>query len=101
MGITLSHLLSHGRVWLTDLDEAQDIVSQNLRLAKLPQTKTSPVRANFRELNWEEPLRQGDASISNSPGSIDASEEGEFDIDNVDLVIAADCTYNADSRSVS
>ncbi|KAF1971509.1 hypothetical protein BU23DRAFT_556027 [Bimuria novae-zelandiae CBS 107.79] len=77
VGISLSHLLPHSRISLTDLPEAHDIVALNTSLAS--KTRTNDATLSFVELDWD------------SPGPLPPPSN------NVDLVIAADCTYNADS----
>jgi folylpolyglutamate synthase/dihydropteroate synthase len=60
-------------VILTDLAEAQEIATQNISQAKLAERSS----LTFQELNWEGKLPKG--------------------LNDLDLVVAADCTYNADS----
>jgi hypothetical protein len=75
VGITIARLMQEADVVLTDLAEAKEIVEQNLKQAR-------PTNATFKELDWEADI----------PGDVRGS------MSQVDLVIAADCTYNPDSR---
>lgn len=59
---------------LTDLPEAQDIVERNIKA--MPVIEKSTIE--FRTLDWDEELPD--------------------DIGYFDVVLAADCTYNPDSR---
>lgn len=77
MGITIAQLVPGAQVLLTDLPEAREIISRNIGLA----TCARDAVLEFQELDWEMPL----------PQTLNAE-------DGVDLVVAADCTYNADSR---
>ncbi|KAK3197165.1 hypothetical protein GRF29_1536g832726 [Pseudopithomyces chartarum] len=92
VGITLSHLLPQGKVWLTDLSEASEIVELNLHLSK--ENHKNKASIGFTELDWEEPLSQKEWPSLDEPDQV--VREGNY-TDHVDLVIAADCTYNADS----
>lgn len=78
VGITIAQLLPGAEICLTDLPEAQAIVKRNIRLAK-PAEGSS---LEFQTLDWNAELPLN-LRLPSSP---------------VDLVIAADCTYNSDSR---
>lgn len=78
VGIALAHLIHDANVLLTDLPEAQEIVEHNINQTKLAKGST----LSFRTLDWDDDLPQ-DLQSSSSP---------------LDLVVAADCTYNSDSR---
>jgi methylase of polypeptide subunit release factors len=67
--------MQEAEVVLTDLAEAKEIAEQNLNPAR--QTNVA-----FKELDWE----------------ADIPEDVRGSMSQVDLVIAADCTYNPDSR---
>lgn len=77
VGIALAQLIPEAEVYLTDLPEAREIVTLNLQLAGQTVNHDS---ITFHELDWEERI-----------------PESTF-TQGIDLVIAADCTYNADSR---
>ncbi|KAF2134340.1 S-adenosyl-L-methionine-dependent methyltransferase [Dothidotthia symphoricarpi CBS 119687] len=74
VGISLAQLLPNAHILLTDLPEATDIVSRNIRAAK-PANGSS---LTFATLDWDADL----------PRYLPPS---------IDLVLAADCTYNPDS----
>jgi methylase of polypeptide subunit release factors len=78
VGITIAQLIAGADVRLTDLEEAQEIVERNISIAR--PAKGSSLR--FQTLDWDAELPLNLKS-SSSP---------------LDLVIAADCTYNPDSR---
>ena len=63
---------------LTDLSEAQEIVERNIR--QVGTKKVSSLK--FQELDWDADLPDNLQSPCSS----------------LDLVLAADCTYNPDSR---
>ncbi|KAE8349520.1 putative methyltransferase-domain-containing protein [Aspergillus coremiiformis] len=75
VGIALAEMLSQCSVLLTDLPEAEEIVTQNIAVAK----PTHSSNLEYRVLDWDEPLT--DDLCNNS----------------VDLILVSDCTYNADS----
>lgn len=77
VGIAIAQVISNSQVLLTDLAEAREIVDRNLRQAKLAKGSTIA----FQELDW----------VDDSSASLQSS---------YDLVLAADCTYNPDSRYV-
>jgi hypothetical protein len=80
VGITLAQTIPDANVILTDLPEAEEIVQRNINAASsLPGGSL-----RFQELDWDAELPQ---TIQSSPHPLD-------------LVIAADCTYNSDSRYV-
>jgi predicted RNA methylase len=78
VGITIAQTIESANVILTDLPEAQEIVQCNVSQARLAKGSI----LEFQELNW-------DAEI---PSNLRTSSS------RLDLVIAADCTYNPDSR---
>jgi hypothetical protein len=78
VGITIAQLLPGAEVRLTDLPEAQEIVKRNIHRAQ-PAEGSS---LEFQTLDWDAELPL-DLQRPTSP---------------MDLVIAADCTYNSDSR---
>jgi hypothetical protein len=78
VGITIAQLLTRAEVLLTDLQEAQEIVERNIDLAH--PAKGSSLK--FQKLDWNAELPPN-LQLPSSP---------------LDLVIAADCTYNSDSR---
>jgi methylase of polypeptide subunit release factors len=78
VGITIAQLVEGARVLLTDLPEAQEIVKRNIGQASAAKKST----LDFQELNWDDELPR-------NLQPLDAR---------LDLVIAADCTYNSDSR---
>ncbi|XPS79119.1 hypothetical protein M3J09_011106 [Ascochyta lentis] len=79
VGLTLASLVPKTAVVLTDLPEAQEIVSTNLSLCASSLAPGSSV--TFAELDWDAQL----------PTWLTQSEK------TLDLVVAADCTYNSDS----
>jgi methylase of polypeptide subunit release factors len=76
VGITIAQIIEDADVYLTDLPEAQEIVQRNINLARPAKGST----VAFQELNWDVEI----------PSNIATSR--------LDLVVAADCTYNSDSR---
>jgi predicted nicotinamide N-methyase len=77
VGITIASIVEGAQVLLTDLSEAQEIVERNILRAHAAKGSTLA----FQELDWDAEL----------PSDLSS---------HLDLVIAADCTYNSDSRSV-
>jgi hypothetical protein len=80
VGMTLASVLPNCNVKLSDLPEAREIVEKNITgpvLGPLPGSSLS-----FLELDWDNELP---APFSHAGAK-------------VDLVLAADCTYNSDSR---
>ncbi|KAH8428646.1 protein N-lysine methyltransferase family protein [Aspergillus melleus] len=75
VGIALAELLPQCSVLLTDLPEVEDIVTQNITVAKPASEST----VEFQTLDWDEKL------------------PGNFCDGSVDLILVSDCTYNADS----
>ncbi len=75
VGIALAHWFPNCAVQLTDLPEAQDLLSRNLNQA-LPATNSS---LRSRVLDWD--VESDESSL----------ERG------LALIIVSDCTYNADS----
>lgn len=88
VSVVLSHLLTAVDICSTDLAEAQAVAARNIRFADVNRTNNAKVA--FSELDWEQPLLRDRKLPSNS--ILQKSV--------VDLVIVADCTYNADSRLV-
>jgi predicted O-methyltransferase YrrM len=78
VGIAIGQVIRGSRVLLTDLVEAQEIIDRNIGLANL----TNGSILAFQELDWDNNLS---VSLQSS----------------YDLILAADCTYNSDSRYVS
>lgn len=78
VGISLATTVPGANVLLTDLGEAQEIVERNISLARFAKGAS----VTFQELNWDEALP---APLRNESSALD-------------LVVAADCTYNPDSR---
>lgn len=83
VGISIAQIHSSAHVYLTDLPEAQEIVERNI--ANACPLENSDLE--FRELNWEDELPEDLFSDSTTRP--------------FDLFVAADCTYNSDSRYVS
>ncbi|GKZ58238.1 hypothetical protein AnigIFM49718_004053 [Aspergillus niger] len=75
VGIALAELLPQCSVVLTDLPEVEDIVTQNIAVAKPADSS----ELEFSTLDWDEEL----------PSDLCGGS--------VDLVLVSDCTYNADS----
>lgn len=81
VGIALAHVLQDATVLVTDLPEVKEIIQRNLSLVE-----TAPGSSiRFEELDWDSVL----------PSNLTA------DATSFDLVLAADCTYNPDSRYAS
>lgn len=80
VGMTLASVLSNCEVCLSDLPEARDIVEKNI--TNCARQLRSGSKLSFLELDWDDEL----------PDWFQR-EEVKFD-----LVLAADCTYNSDSR---
>lgn len=78
VGMTIAHCIPDAIVLLTDLPEAQEIVEHNISQINLAKSSV----LSFKTLDWDDELPQNLQS-STSP---------------LDLVLAADCTYNSDSR---
>jgi methylase of polypeptide subunit release factors len=78
VGIAIAQTVSNSKVLLTDLPEAREIVERNIESA----LKAPDASLTFRELDWDAELPDDLKSISEP----------------LDLVVAADCTYNPDSR---
>lgn len=75
VGIDLAQTIPDCSVVLTDLEEAEDIIQKNI-LAANPAMASE---ISFQKLDWEEQL----------PGPIMMKS--------FDIIVLADCTYNADS----
>ena len=75
VGIALAQVLPRCSVCLTDLEEARDIVSRNVRVAQ----PASGATVQFEVLDWDE-----------GPGDLIAHRQ-------YTLIIVSDCTYNSDS----
>lgn len=78
VGISLSQTNPGAQVLLTDLPEAQEIIERNIKATNALGRST----LQFQELDWEVELPENLLSPARP----------------LDLVLAADCTYNADSR---
>jgi methylase of polypeptide subunit release factors len=78
VGIAIAQIMEGANVLLTDLPEAQEILQRNVSQARLAKGS----RLEFQELDWDAEL---------PPNLLTPSSR-------LDLVIAADCTYNPDSR---
>lgn len=74
VGMSLAQLLPNTEILLTDLPEAEEIVEINLKDAKIAEGSS----LRFEAFNWD--------------------DEVPKDARRLDLVLAADCTYNPDSR---
>jgi predicted nicotinamide N-methyase len=74
-GIALAQIVAGTSVLLTDLEEAQDIISHNIKSTRLPRGSSLQQEV----LDWDKPL------------SLDESHHS------VDLLIICECIYNADS----
>ena len=79
VGITMARRFSNAEVLITDMPEAEEIATHNIRMAM---GQCSPdgslAKIAYQNLDWEKPL----------PESV---RIGHFD-----LVLVADCTYNSD-----
>ncbi|KAF7586804.1 hypothetical protein BBP40_008322 [Aspergillus hancockii] len=75
VGLALAEILPQCSVLLTDLPEVEEIVTQNIAVAK----PTPSSSLEYRDVDWDEALPE---DLCN--GSID-------------LILVSDCTYNADS----
>ncbi|KAF2645454.1 hypothetical protein P280DRAFT_417219 [Massarina eburnea CBS 473.64] len=83
VGLTIAKTVPNSKVILTDLAEAREIVERNISLSQ-----SSPRGSvEFKELDWEKDIPE---LFSNKSTSCARCKQ-------VDLVVAADCTYNADS----
>ena len=91
VSVVLSHLVPVVDIRSTDLVEARAIAAHNIRYAD--HNRTNSAKIAFSELDWEQPLYEGEDSLFNPL-------HGDLHGRAVDLVVAADCIYNADSRSV-
>jgi methylase of polypeptide subunit release factors len=78
VGIAIAEIIRDSTVIITDLSEAQEIVERNISQAHPANGST----LNFQVLDWDAELPPN----LQSPSS------------RLDLITAADCTYNADSR---
>ncbi|KAF1845841.1 uncharacterized protein K460DRAFT_338481 [Cucurbitaria berberidis CBS 394.84] len=77
VGISLAQIFQGAQVLLTDLPEAQEIVERNLGEVKTAEGSS----LRFQELDWDADLPD---NLKSPPFLLD-------------LVLAADCTYNSDS----
>lgn len=75
VGIGLAQLLPDCQVLLTDLPEAEEIITRNIKASTVPESSS----VSFRVLDWEAPI----------PASV---ADRYFD-----LILVSDCTYNSDS----
>jgi methylase of polypeptide subunit release factors len=78
VGIAVAQTVSNSEVLLTDLPEAREIVERNIQSA----VEAPGASLAFMELDWDADLPDDLQSTS-----------GELN-----LIVAADCTYNPDSR---
>jgi methylase of polypeptide subunit release factors len=78
VGIAISQTIAKSHVLLTDLLEAREIVQCNIKHSRPAQGST----LKFQKLDWDDEL-SSELQTSSSP---------------LNLVVAADCTYNSDSR---
>lgn len=86
VGIAVAQGIENAQVIMTDLPEAEEIVARNISHAK--PANGSHVR--FQHLDWDDELPQNLRAYSDS-------ERNHA----LDMIFAADCTYNSDSRSVT
>jgi methylase of polypeptide subunit release factors len=84
VGLTLVNSLNGMDVSLTDLPEATDIANRNAWTWDPPSPRGPYI--SFDELDWDAEL----------PQNLTFDDE----IDDFQLLVAADCTYNPDSRYV-
>ncbi|KAF2749258.1 hypothetical protein M011DRAFT_439592 [Sporormia fimetaria CBS 119925] len=80
VGISIAQFTENADVILTDLPEAEEIVERNISCARLAEG----TKASFLQLDWDDDLPTDLLPNINSEGTID-------------LIVASDCTYNADS----
>lgn len=78
VGIALAQTITNANVILTDLPEAREIVQRNIDQA----SRAPGAKLSFLELDWDAQL----------------PDELQSTLTSVSLVVAADCTYNPDSR---
>jgi hypothetical protein len=83
VGITIAQGASKADIILTDLPEAEEIVQRNIDQATL--VKDSTLR--FQTLDWDDHVPKDLNNWAECPHCTE-----------LDLIIAADCTYNPDSR---
>ncbi|CAN9418748.1 unnamed protein product [Alternaria alternata] len=79
VGIAIAQTISNSKVLLTDLQEAREIVERNMHYA----IEAPGASLDFMELDWDADL----------PDILQSTSE------QLDIVVAADCTYNPDSRN--
>ncbi|KAF1953875.1 hypothetical protein CC80DRAFT_595433 [Byssothecium circinans] len=84
VGITLAFTIPNSNIILTDLSEAREIVQRNISLSKPSLLGT----VEFQELDWKD---------ENLPSSLSSTNTSCPLCNQIDLIVAADCTYNADS----
>ncbi|KAF2795635.1 hypothetical protein K505DRAFT_239511 [Melanomma pulvis-pyrius CBS 109.77] len=82
VGITIAQRVVNADIILTDLPEAEEIVQKNMTQATLAKDST----LSFQTLDWEIEL----------PRELNSSSECPH-CTQLDLIVAADCTYNPDS----
>jgi hypothetical protein len=82
VGITLASLIPNCSVALTDLPEAREIVEKNI--SHVLENLAPGATLSFDELDWDADL----------PARLKHADS------KLDIVLAADCTYNPDSRYV-
>ncbi|KAE8453642.1 hypothetical protein EG329_009153 [Mollisiaceae sp. DMI_Dod_QoI] len=79
VGLTFAHSLPNiSKITLTDLPEAEEILSRNINFNLPPSSSSSKPTLSHQVLNWSSPL----------PSNISSSTW--------DLILVADCTYNPD-----
>jgi methylase of polypeptide subunit release factors len=83
VGISIAQGVPKADIILTDLPEAEEIVQKNIYQATL--AKDSTLR--FHTLDWDDQISKDLNNWSDCPHCTE-----------LDLIIAADCTYNPDSR---
>jgi predicted O-methyltransferase YrrM len=75
VGIGLAQMLPKCQILLTDLQEAEEIITRNIGASTVPESSS----VSFRVLDWESPIPRSVADRS------------------FDLILVSDCTYNSDS----
>lgn len=75
VGIGLAQMLPNCQILLTDLQEAEDIITRNIGASTVLESSS----VSFRVLDWGSPIPESVADRS------------------FDLILVSDCTYNSDS----
>ncbi|KAK9373078.1 putative methyltransferase-domain-containing protein [Lipomyces chichibuensis] len=86
VGLTLSHVFPQSHVVLTDLDSARNVCERNIALNCTRSSRTSG-KIEFSSFDWD--------SSNNTMEENAKVYDAEWD-----LVVACDCTYNADSFDI-